>query len=386
MSLFIEAESFTIPKGGEDVCGDTLRIVRTPERFLMILSDGLGSGVRASVSSVLTVEILSRMVTANIPLRDCVNAVAATLPPQHPTGAAYATFLVVDIDRLSGRAVVSNYGNPEILYFSRKAPCPAPHEVLQISGQEIHQYTLDLQHDDLIVAMSDGIPGAGAGLTHNDSWGLPAITKHIQQLLLLRGTNAGIVARDLSGETLRAYHGSPQDDASCVVIRARQGNHAVVFTGPPVDPAQDDALSGEFMEREGRKIVCGGTTGSIVSLHLGFMPRQIADSAVGDLPPISRIEGVDLVTEGLLTLSRAAEYLATSRGDATRIPEFRSGAALLAQELLAADSIVFIVGQADNAAYTQLHLPSSSLFRKSVVRQLDEILRGYGKEVTITYH
>ena len=385
MSLFIDAEAISEPRDREDVCGDTYRIVRTQERYLALLSDGLGSGVQASVSSTLTVEILSRMITAHIPLEECVQAVAATLPPQRPSNAAYATFLVIDIDRLTGRCVVSNYGNPDVLYFSRKSRVLLPPVVVSIAGKEIHQQTFHLQHDDLIVAMSDGIPGAGRDTAIDESWSISRISKHIQKVLLLRGASAAHLSQSINAETVRAYGGILRDDATHIVIHARQAKQAVVFTGPPVDPSQDDELARQFMGHEGRKIVCGGTTGTIVSIHLGSMPRLIAESAAEDLPPISRIEGVDLATEGLLTLSRATEYLAASKADTARIPDQRSGAGLLARELLIADSITFMVGLADNAAYSQLHLPSSSLFRRSVIRQMDEILRGYGKEVRIAF-
>jgi hypothetical protein len=385
MSLFIEANSFTIPKQGESVCGDTLRLERTAGRFLAILSDGLGSGVRASVSSTLTVEILSRMITADIPLEECIRTVAAALPPQEPSGSAYATFLVIDIDRPTGRTVVSNFGNPPLLHFAHKNPIAVPCEILKVENQEIQQHRFVLGHDDVLVAMSDGIPGAGANGLYNDAWGIDQITKRIQQILLLRGNDARALGRDLSADTIHAYNTTPGDDASFIILRARQGKHLALFTGPPVDASKDDELAEQFMQQEGRKVVCGGTTGTIISIHLGSMPRQIPESAVDGMPPISRIEGIDLTTEGLLTLSRATEYIASARGDATRLPETRSGAAMLAQELLTADSIVLFVGLADNAAYTQLRLPSSSLFRKSVIRQIHDILVGYGKEVSITY-
>jgi hypothetical protein len=385
MSLFIETETCVIAKHGEEACGDTLRIQRSSARFLAILSDGLGSGVRASVSSTLTVEILSRMIAADISLEECIRTVAATLPPQQPSGSAYSTFLVIDIDRRSGDTVALNFGNPRLLRFSHKSLVDLPHTVLPIGGHEVHQHRFILESGDVLVAMSDGIPGAGADSRYNEAWSLDRIAKRIEQILLLRGNDTRQIGKELSGETLRAYNQTPGDDASFIVLKARHGKHLTVFTGPPVDPATDDSFAGTFVREEGRKAVCGGTTGTLVSIHLGSMPRPIPETAFDGLPPISRIEGVDLTTEGLLTLSRATEYLVSSQGNASRLPETRSGAGLLAQELLSADSILFIVGLADNAAYAQLHLPSSSLFRKSVIRQMEEILKGYGKEVTTTY-
>lgn len=385
MSLFLESESWTLPRHGQEVCGDTIRMLRTPDRFLGILSDGLGSGIRASVASTLIVEILSRMLAARLPLEECVEAIAATLPRQSPSNEAYATFLVIDIDRESGDTIITNCGNPPILRFNKGSLVQSSPETLHLGELTITRQAFTMGPDSLLVGMSDGIIGAGPGTHHSAAWDRVALEKRITSALLLRKAEAKAIIRDLAGETVRQYREQPGDDCSLLVVRSRRGRHVTLFTGPPVDAATDDAHAAFFMNQPGRKIICGGTTASIVSMYLGAPPRPVLHSEHDDLPPVSRIEGVDLTTEGILTLLRLTEYLSQATVEGGGLPETVSGAAQIAQELLAADSILFMVGQAENSAYASLHLPSSSLLRKSAIRQITDILQRKGKEVrTVT--
>jgi hypothetical protein len=385
MPLHFEIDSFACAKGGEELCGDTIRVDRSPERILILLSDGLGSGVQANVSSTLTVEILSRMLGAGIPLHEVVPAIAATLPVRQSMNAAYATFSIIDIDRRSNFVRLTNYGNPPFLFFRRQSSFAHPAKTIMIDGREIQQYEFFLQPGDYIVCMSDGVPGASTDMYYDSGWSMGSICKHIENVLHLKNDNAPLIVKDLANQTLRAYGTVPRDDASIVVLRAREGKRVSLFTGPPADPASDDACAERFLKCEGKKLICGDTTSTIVSLYLGSMLREIPDSARNNLPGLSRLEGVDLVTEGMLTLSRTMEYLALCRGRRSAIPHTHDAAALIADELMLADTITFMVGLADNSSYANLKLPSSSLFRKSVIRQMCDLLTEYEKEVVVEY-
>lgn len=385
MALFLESATWSAPRHGQEVCGDTIMVEKTPDRFLGILSDGLGSGIRASVASTLIVEILSRMLTAHLPLEECVEAIAATLPRQAPSNEAYATFLVIDVDRISGETVITNCGNPGIMHLRKGVLQRDGGEAFPIAALPITRQRFTIGPDDLLIAMSDGVIGAGPGTHVSAAWDRSALEKHIAGTLLLKKADATTVARDLAAETLRQYRDQPGDDCSLLIVRTRRGRQVTLFTGPPVDPTTDDAHAAFFMEQPGRKIICGGTTASIVSMYLGAPPRPVLHSEHDDLPPVSRIEGIDLTTEGLLTLLRLTEYLAQATVEGGSLPETVSGAAQIAQEVLAADSVLFLVGQSENTAYASLHLPSSSLLRKSAIRQITDILSRKGKEVRTVF-
>ena len=386
MGLYFDLETFSCPKTGEELCGDTIRVMRSPGRIIAILSDGLGSGVRANVSSTLTAEILSRLLIADVPLKEVLPMIAATLPLQKPHNAAYATFLILDIDRKTGIATISNFGNPPVLFFKHGRYSSSTGIVERIDDKDIQRQTISLTTGDWIVAMSDGVPGASTDMFYSDGWSLTSISKYIEQTLFLKNVNSKEICRSLADQTLKSYGMEPQDDAALIVLQVRGGRDLTVFTGPPSNRDIDDACSERFMKSQGRKVICGDTTSNIVSLYLGSMVREIPNSEQDGLPALSVLEDVDLVTEGILTLSRAVEYVETSKGNPLSLPSSRNSAIALAEELLLADTVTFMVGLADNGAYTKLRLPSSALLRRSIIRQLEAALSSYGKEVNVEYY
>jgi len=181
------------------------------------------------------------------------------------------------------------------------------------------------------------------------------------------------------------YGGQPGDDATFVGILARKPHRLLVFTGPPTDRAQDEPTVSRLIHFDGRKVVCGGTTANIVAEHLG----EIVDTDLGTLreevPPIGWINGVDLVTEGILTMAKTLQLLKTCGGDPRRLPVDRNGAALLTRELLRADSIRFLAGEQMNPFYQNPLLPKNISIRHSLVEQVAATLRGFHREVEIEW-
>jgi hypothetical protein len=94
---------------------------------------------------------------------------------------------------------------------------------------------------------------------------------------------------------------------------------------------------------------------------------------------------VDLVTEGIITLSRALELIRAAGGDPMRLPRDRNGAVLLAEEILGADLLYLLVGQRINEFYQSPLLPKSISIRRSLVEELAQYLRSINKEVIVEY-
>jgi len=154
-----------------------------------------------------------------------------------------------------------------------------------------------------------------------------------------------------------------------------------VFTGPPLDAAQDDHYAQRVLDFEGRKVICGGTTGEIMEIALGKAIHVDVSTLRSDIPPIGHLSHIDLVTEGIITMSRALDYMRDCHGDSLRLPKDRNAAVLLAQELLQADSIFFLVGQSINEFYQNPLLPRNLSLRKSLVLEISQFLQDHNKEV-----
>jgi hypothetical protein len=165
----------------------------------------------------------------------------------------------------------------------------------------------------------------------------------------------------------------------------RQRHSAIIFTGPPLKEEDDPKLVQRLMDFDGRRIVCGGTTGNIVSRQLNQEIEVDLDTITVDIPPIGRMDRIHLMTEGILTIAKAVEFIKESGGDYTKLPTDINGATMLALEILYADDINFLVGQQINPFYQNPHLPMSISIRKNIIEQLAGLLREYNKDVTVEY-
>ena len=82
-------------KNGETLCGDQCALEWDGNDATVILSDGLGSGVKANILSTLTATMLTTMLKGSVPIDECVTTVAETLPMCKERKLAYATFTIL---------------------------------------------------------------------------------------------------------------------------------------------------------------------------------------------------------------------------------------------------------------------------------------------------
>ncbi len=194
--------------------------------------------------------------------------------------------------------------------------------------------------------------------------------------------SADDLAEKMAETVVELYAGAPGDDVSIFVIKVRTMMVATVFTGPPVDRALDEQITARFIERAGLHVVCGGTTGTIVACHLGRPLEVDLETMRADVPPLARMENIDLITEGILTLTRANEMLRS--GANRKTVRFQTdGAAALVRLLLEVDYVHFIVGMAVNPAHQNPSLPVELGIKLAVVREIADELKRRGAEVSI---
>lgn len=373
---------------GEELCGDHIDIVeRDDGSTVIVLADGLGSGVKASILSTLTSKIISTLVAAGLSLESCVDTIAATLPICSVRGVAYSTFSIVYIKQ-NEEAELIQYDNPQIVFIRNGEIFDYPKIELVIDGKKIYKSVIRLQEGDLITVMSDGCPHAGIGNSYNFGWDIKDIADYIK-VANFGGYTAKTISTMLIDECNNLYGGKPGDDATCCVIKIRKREQVNILFGPPFDRNDCDRMMALFFAKEGKHIICGGTTSSIAADFLGKEIVTSLNFEDPSIPPISEIEGVDLVTEGVITINKVVEYAKDYIGENKLYDDWcfkRDGAALISRLLFEeATDINFFVGRAVNPAHQNPDLPINFNIKMNLVEELSKSLRKMGKRIKVSY-
>ena len=373
---------------GEELCGDHVDIVNQGDNSqVIVLADGLGSGVQASILSTLTSKIISTMMAEGLKLEDCVSTIAATLPICSVRGVAYSTFTIIHI--IENRTVeIIQYDNPKVIFLRDFNVYDYPTKELNIEGKKVLKSIINLQEDDCLIAMSDGCPHAGIGLAYNFGWKLEDIADFMLSLAAA-GYNAKTLATMLVDQCDKEYGHHPGDDATACVIKLRKREPVNILFGPPRNRDDNDRMMSLFFSKEGKHIICGGTTSSIAARYLGKEVKASLSFERSDVPPIAEIEGVDLVTEGVITISKVIEYAkdALDKNELYEKWSFqRDGASLICRLLFEeATEINFYVGRAVNPAHQNPDLPINFNIKMNLVEELSECLKKMGKRIKVSY-
>ncbi len=373
---------------GEQLCGDHVDIVEQDENStVIVLADGLGSGVKASILSTLTSKIISTMMAEGLALEECVSTIAATLPICSVRGVAYSTFTIIHlIDNTTAELI--QYDNPMIIMLRSCERYDYPKDELSIGGKKIYKSTIKLQENDIFVAMSDGCPHAGIGTAFNFGWKVDDIADYIQSVAHV-GYTAKTLSTMLVDECNRLYGNHPGDDTTACVVRIRKREPMNILFGPPRNRDDCDRMMSLFFSKEGKHIVCGGTTSSIAAKYLGKPLKATLSFERSDVPPIAEIEGVDLVTEGVITINKVIEYAKDALGANELYEQWsirRDGASMICRLLFEeATDINFFVGRAVNPAHQNPELPINFNIKMNLVKELSDCLRQMGKRIKVSY-
>ena len=382
MAFHLDMFSQQLNKTGEQLCGDTVQIRRGDDHSIAVLSDGLGSGVKANILSTLTARIIVEMLSANAPLDETVRTVIGTLPVCKVRHLAYATFTAATIDHRTGAFQIVNFDNPRVIWLRNGRVHNPPRQLIQILGRQVAVLNDTLGEQDFIVMLSDGVLHAGLGKTMNMSWGWENVAAYVQESVLhFAGPSRNAISRVMH-KVWELYGGQIGDDCSILGMVARQSRALVLFTGPPLEKDSDDKIVARFLSLPGRHVVCGGTTGNIVARHLDEEPQMDMNSMRPGIPPIGRLREIDLLTEGILTMSKAMEHVRAAVAGQP-LPPGEHGDLMLARELMAADHIRILLGQRINEVYQSPMLPLNLSLRRTIVTELTDILTKAGKQVSL---
>lgn len=373
---------------GEQLCGDHVDIVEQNENSMVIvLADGLGSGVKASILSTLTSKIISTMMASGLSIEDCVETIAATLPICSVRGVAYSTFTIVHIIN-NDVAELIQFDNPQIILIRDSKNYDYPKTEMNIGGKKILRSSIKLRENDIFVAMSDGCPHAGIGMAYNFGWKREEIVDFMESLADV-GYTAKTLSTILIDECNKLYGGRPGDDATACVVRIRKRVPMNLLFGPPSNRDDCDRMMSLFFSKEGKHIICGGTTSSIAAKYLGKTVKASLNFERSDVPPIAELEGVDLVTEGVITISKVLSYAQDYLKDNESYEQWgfkRDGAAQICRLLFEeATDINFYVGRAINPAHQNPDLPINFSIKMNLVEELSKCLKQMGKHIKVSY-
>ena len=371
----------------EQLCGDHVDIVEQgPNSRVVVLADGLGSGVKASILSTLTSKIISTMMAEGLSLEECVRTIIATLPVNKDHGVAYSTFTIIHIIE-NETAEVIQFENPQVIMIRDNKVFEYETIETVIDGNKVLRSVIALEEGDIFVAMSDGCPHANAERTYNMNWKVSDIADFMATISHV-GYTAKTLAAILIEECNKLYDGKPLDDATACIVRVIKRQQVNLLFGPPADPDDCDRMMTLFFSKKGKKIICGGTTAKIAADYLGKPITYTTKIVSRDVPPTSEIEGVDLVTEGIVTMDKvlkyAKEYLDRDEGYMQR--GFQHDAAAEISRILfeEATDINFMVGKAINPAHRGSSNSISFNVKVNLIGELTKCLESMGKNVKVS--
>ena len=373
---------------GEELCGDHVDVIEQEDgSTVVVLADGLGSGVKASILSTLTSKIISTMIAAGLSLEDCVHTIAETLPVCSVRKVAYSTFTIMRIVN-SNEAELIQYDNPTVILLRDGEEYDYPKTEVNIEGKKIFQSRIRLKEDDVFILMSDGCPHAGIGTEYNFGWEHSDIVEFMKTFYSV-GYTAKTLSTILIDECNRLYGGKPGDDATACVVRIRKREPMNLLFGPPSNRDDCNKMMSLFFSKEGKHIICGGTTSTIAAQYLGKPLKPKLEFIDKDVPPIAELEGVDLVTEGVITINKVLSYAKDYLNENESYSQWgvkRDGASLICRLLFEeATDINFFVGRAVNPAHQNPDLPINFNIKMQLVTELSDCLKKMGKRIKVSY-
>lgn len=393
MEVTVDVAYKSLNKYGEVLCGDKVELLQTENSNIMILADGMGSGVKANILATLTSKILGTMFLNGATLEECVETIVETLPVCQIRKVAYSTFSILQVFH-TGEAYLVEFDNPGCIFIRDGSLVPIPQNIRVIRDKKLNEYRFRVKKGDALILMSDGTIHAGVGRLLNFGWLWEDIAAYAVRQYRLT-ISAVRLASVLCQACSELYEFKPGDDTTVAVMRIIDRKPVHLMTGPPKNPEDDEAMVREFLAGdEGiKRIVCGGTSANIVSRVTKRKLSVSLDYSDPEIPPIAYIDGIELVTEGVLTLNRVLQLLKRYVKNEAVTENFfleldkPNGASMVAKMLIEdCTELHLYVGRAINSAYQNPGLPFDLGIRQNLVEQLKHTTEEMGKKVTVTYY
>ena len=390
MKMHVDTAYRSLFKYGEELCGDNVRITRTEDSVFAVLADGLGSGVKGNILSTLTSTIISTMLTEGAAMEQAVETIVSTLPICSVRKLAYSTFSVLQI-KDTGEAYLAEFDNPACIFIRNGELMELEMTDKEYAGKTVYESRFTVFPGDVLALISDGVVYAGVGSILNFGWTWESVAEWLRKESL-KEKSAPRLAAALSQAVKELYMDKPGDDSTVMVARISPRQVVNMFAGPPKNKDDDPKMVRDFMTSSGKELICGGSSANIVARVLNRSIETSLDYVDPLIPPIATIQGIDLVTEGVLTLSRTVEILQEYLDHETDSFYFKkldekNGAAMLAKILLEeCTTLNLFIGTAINPAHQNPGLPSDLSIKLKLIDKLCGLMERLGKRVTKKYY
>ncbi|MDR0922928.1 MAG: serine/threonine-protein phosphatase [Hungatella sp.] len=393
MGVTVDVAYTSLNKFKEVLCGDKVELLQTEDSNIMILADGMGSGVKANILATMTSKILGTMFLNGATLDECVETIVETLPVCQVRQVAYSTFSILQVFH-DGEAYLVEFDNPGCIFIRDGNLVSIPQNVRVIRDKRINEYRFRVKKGDALILMSDGTIHAGVGKLLNFGWLWEDVASYAVKQYRLT-ISAARLASVLSRACDELYQYRPGDDTTVAVMRIIDRKPVHLMTGPPKKPEDDCSMVNDFMSGDdtAKKVVCGGTSANIVSRVTEKKLSVSLDYDDPEIPPIAYIDGIELVTEGVLTLNKVLKLLKRYVENESVTEEFfleldkPNGASMVAKMIIEdCTELNLYVGMAINSAYQNPGLPFDLGIRQNLVEQLKHVVEEMGKRVIVTYY
>ena len=384
--MFIDIACSQKKKYNQNAYGDYFTSTRFPNmnRIVAVLSDGLGSGIKANILACMTSTMLLKFMEKNSDIENSCEIIMNSLPVCKVRGISYSTFSAIDCYE-NGKAKIVEEGNPDFIWIRNGEVLKPEYQIIEskdFKNRKMRVYNIQLEKYDRIIFCSDGATQVAMG---TKAYPLGLERSGLIKLILNKlNQDSEISSKDLSEYLVRqiqliAPNKELKDDTSIVSLYCRNPRESLIFTGPPYHQEKDNYYAKTFMEFAGKKAISGGTTANIISRELNIPVITDVSSSTGKLPGLLKMEGVDLVTEGILTLTKTLEYLENGKSE-------QNAAKILMEFMLNSDCINFLVGAQMNKAHYDPNLPIEIEIRKNIIKQIAKVLEEkYLKKVNVQF-
>ena len=386
---FIDASYNSLKKYSEELCGDCIKQANLKDCKIFVLADGLGSGVKANILSTLTSNIALTMLREGATLEETVDTIVHTLPVCRQRHLAYSTFTLIKIFR-DGDAYVAEFDNPSIFLHKNGEDIPIEKTLKVVGDKNIYESRFKMDKDTMLVAVSDGVVHAGVGHSLDLGWEWVNVNTYLRDL-----SKDDISTKEVVKNVLdccnELYENEPGDDTSVLAVKIKEQQVINILFGPPRDRKNDTEVFEKVLRSGEKVVVCGGTTAQIAARLLNTEMEFDMDTMTMDIPPIARIEGIELVTEGVITLSKAIdilrEYVKPDYNPRLEKRLHENNAATMLARLLIedCDAVKIYQGTAINPAHQDLTFKMDFVFKINQLNEFKMLLEKMGKDVEVTY-